>query len=292
MTVATLDIEELTNRGGNPVEVGSLPVVNPARVIKGEEVVYDVTVSDPSKLADSDIVWKQEEGGGGKVSVADDRGRKVKVLGETPGSFKLKVSVLETDPNTGTSNLIPGDHTLEAVKVMEQKRMVNVRAVIMKDEDGNQASTPDLVQMDIDTANLIWQQCGVEFKLVGGVTRDETPGNANSQFFKIESRSALDRLFNLQIGTNAIEVYYVRKIVDINPRKPGISTGVMLPTGVAINGEDSNRRTLAHELGHAIGLDHKPNSVSLMFKKGVANKADIQASECAIVEKSNVSSSE
>jgi hypothetical protein len=162
-----------------------------------------------------------------------------------------------------------------------EKQKVKVQAVIIPNDEGEPSVPVARVHDDIMTANLIFRQCGVEVESVG-ITIDPVL----SEFSKMTGDvPTLERLFkHSALGVHT--VYYVEKLLDPNDQKKLLNGATLVSGGVGkgmvLNAKISNSRTLAHELGHELGgLPDILSVVSLMYKAGHSQMADISATECS-----------
>jgi len=149
------------------------------------------------------------------------------------------------------------------------QRVVDVRAYIVRETDGsNPATTQARVDNDISDANLIWQQCGIQFRLVS------TSFINSTTFLRPPDQATRDLLRNHAASTGGFEIYYVEECLD-SP-DPGYHT----VDGIVIT-RAGNTRTAAHELGHGMGILHSGIAdLHLMHDVFSTVKADITLGEC------------
>lgn len=251
-TPCTVTIQEQTISGPNP------PVRNPATIRRLFAPVFEAT---PNR-SNCQIRWSLT--GPGTIQGAT-MGPLVTVNGNAVGNVVLRA----TNPTTGSF----GQTTVPVVN----QREVSVRVYIVRNTSGSvAAATQTRVNNDIANANLIWEQCGIKFNLV-------STSFINSDTFLDPPDSPTRTLLRNQAsGTNAIEVYYVRNLLD----EPG-TTGITTSDGVIIStGAGANFRTVAHEMGHAMGLPGNPHrtgtiaNVSLMWDFFSTTNADLILDEC------------
>ncbi|MBL8233375.1 MAG: S-layer homology domain-containing protein [Bryobacterales bacterium] len=167
----------------------------------------------------------------------------------TAGSEEALVTLrgLSVGDATLTANSVGGVTRPLSVPVRRERSPIPVRVVILRDTEGqNSAATLAQVQDDIAIANILWSQAGVRFEMNG------SPQYVDSSDVLDPDAQQRDFIRNIHIGTNGFEAYYVRKCEDIPMvRGENKRTGIVICTDAG-----HEPRTLAHELGHAMGLFH------------------------------------
>lgn len=250
-TPCTVSIIEETISGPNP------PVRNPARIRRMFAPVFEATPS-PSRCR---VRWSLTGPGSIIDSLTD---RLVTVNGNAVGNIFLRAT---------TSN---GSFAQIGVPVVNQQ-VVDVRVYIVRSTDGSVAAVNQTrVNNDIADANQIWEQCGIQFSLVS------TSFLNSDTFLDPPDEPTRALLRNQHAGTGGIEVYYVNSFPDELD-----TTGATTPDGMLIaTGAGANSRTVAHELGHAMGLPGNPHrsgaipGVSLMDSAFSTTIADLILNEC------------
>lgn len=251
----TVDIEDIT------ISPGTLPVYNPCGIKTNGTAKYEVMV-EPDIISDSDIKWSIVSG---DVSFpGGNTGKVVTVKGNGIGDAKLKV---EVHPEaTDTTDL----------KVADEKTVKLKIYVVTEDDGTGAATTTTRIDNDISDANKIWVQCAIKFVKDGSI--NYIP---RSDWLEPSSLAERNLIRDYASGTGAIEIYYVKKFSD-EPLTTGAtnSKGVVLTNG-------ANSRTFAHEVGHAMGLDHISKATGtnddekeliiklIMYKDYNTTKADI-----------------
>jgi hypothetical protein len=240
-----LEIDEETVSPGG----GSLPVRNPAKIRTGFAPVFEVKHSKPT----CPITWSIPSGPG--TIIGSTSSTLVTVRGDSVGTVQLRAA---------TSG---GLHVDVNVPVVNQQT-VNVKGFIVRKSNGSEAATTvQRVEDDIETSNLIWVQCGIQFNL------QSTNFIDNTGFHEPDFNHRAD-LRDTHSNTGAIEVYYVKNFPDIS------ATGATTQDGIVIRNA-GNGRTSAHELGHGMGLlDAGTQDLRLMHGTFSTLKADIALAEC------------
>ena len=242
----TLTITEDTISPGD----GSLPVRNPARIRTGFAPVFEVT----RNLSNCPITWSIVSGPGSIIGSTTST--LVTVSGTSAGTVVLRAT-------TAGAN-----YAQISVPVVSQQT-VDVRIWIVRENNGaNAATTTQRASDDIDDANLIWVQCGIQFNLVSISFIDNTT-------YLNPTDLEVIALTDLHMNTGGMEIYYVNVFFD----HPSWAGG-FLDEGIVIS-DGGNNRTAAHELGHGMGLGHGGTAdLHLMHETTSTQKADIKLSEC------------
>ena len=140
-------------------------------------------------------------------------------------------------------------------------RTIPVRAFVVeppRNSWGKRWDYQEIITM-LGTANEIFEQVGITFELEGqptivGTTNDWnlTIGTFkdNNGTSRWEYASACTNLLNSYTASDCIEVYFTGSVVY----RRG-SLAVTTPYGIVIGKRNVRTTTLAHELGHALGLD-------------------------------------
>jgi hypothetical protein len=132
------------------------------------------------------------------------------------------------------------------------------------------AASNDQIKQDLKVAEDIWEQCGIEFSSGGVDSWDEAETRA---FLGRDSRGAewYPSWPAYDTGTppeedletagpnSVIEAFYVH---SISPRLTASGVAYQGRTFAVISGANRKERTLAHEIGHLLGLDDR-NSADL-----------------------------
>jgi hypothetical protein len=154
------------------------------------------------------------------------------------------------------------------------QRNVDVRVWIVTQDNGtNAATTQARVDAHIADANLIWQQCGIQFNLVSTTSLQNTAALTPSEV----GRDVLSSYDSTHINTGGIEIVYVNSF----PAPDDDVYGEATDAGIVMN-DNATSRTAAHELGHAMGLGEVGGTVDLhVMAQGLSTlKADITLAQC------------
>lgn len=238
--------EETISPGG-----GALPVRNPARIARLFAPVFEA-ILDPQGCP---VTWSILSGGGSIQGT--NASPLVTVRGNSVGPVLLRAT---------TSGGIFREINIPVVN----QRVVEVRVRIVRRSDGTGAATStNRVNNHLDQANKIWEQCGIRFQLVGAV---QFINNSN---FLSPNLTVRGQLRNTLMNTGGMEIYYIDSFAE----DPGI-TGEADSGGVII-ADGGNGRTLAHELGHHMGLAHSGmQDLHLMHMFFSNVNGDVRLFEC------------
>ncbi|MBQ7252838.1 MAG: hypothetical protein IJS32_09610, partial [Kiritimatiellae bacterium] len=194
----------------------------------------------PTNIPDSDIHW-EVSGAGMDFVGGTNWGREVHIAGTSNGTWTATVTV-------SNSTLSPA--RLQG-RVLEKKD-VNVYLHIVRDDNGNNpAMTVEHFDELLAVANQIWEQAAIEFHRAGNVMYTnrtdwlEIPVNDNW--------AAYDALQSWNGNTGGIEVYCINQFANTNILGQSC-TDTNATAGLTIV-STASARTLAHELGHACGLN-------------------------------------
>ena len=129
----------------------------------------------------------------------------------------------------------------------------------------------------LDTANEIFTQVGIEFEMAGQPTAVGTTNDWNLALgrfvitngkLKLRCSSACVNLLNNYTASDCIELYFIGSIVFSSP-----CSAITMPYGVIIGKKDATTTVVAHELGHALGLD----DCYVRMNDGITSLPDVEA---------------
>ncbi len=217
---------------------------NSCGVAIGRDAYFRVEVQ-PRGFPDSKIVWSAV--GEGSVSFPDgNTGREVRVRGFGAGDVELRVQIGDCTSSTPSFPL----------RVVEST-VVNLSAWIVADGE-SAACEINEVRNAIKNADDIFAQVGVTFNLDNRIVVTNIPAAfvLNADKPTEENWSYSNLVANVTSDADGIRVYFVDKIIDDSAPPPLQETifGLHGLSGIAVaaTGLDT---VLAHELGHAFGME-------------------------------------
>ena len=219
--------------------------VNPSRLVMWTNAV--LTVSANGSFSPSEVDWRVVSG---PARIVATNGWCVTV--EPTGTYsnvvvEARFNEDEIQPRFEMPVVIP--------------RTIPVKVFVVEPPIGD-ATTKwglhEIISM-LDKANEIFEQVGITFELVGqptvvGTTNDWnlTIGTFkdNNGTSRWEYASACTNLLNSYTASDCIEIYFTGSVVA----RPG-SLAAATPYGIVVGKRRVRQTTLAHELGHALGLN-------------------------------------
>jgi len=230
-----IKVEPITGEGG-------VPPFNPASIVVGDALRFHVDIGGGTYPADQ-IQWSITNGIA--EFVGDASGETVIVKGLSAGQISVNVRLGQSVEPLGGFDV-------------EIRQLVELPAVfyIVTSTDGTtKAISISYAINHFKEANAIWKQAGIRFRpQYGGEIR-------NSSYFAIQDVATLDALTSENFNTGKLEVYFVNSL-------PGLILGTDRSStedareGITTTGSLS-AQILAHELGHAVGLDDFYTSQSI-----------------------------
>ena len=224
-------------------------IYNPSRLVYGTNAILCVEFNGP--FQENEIHWHVKEGA---ATVNPTVGKRV-VVTPTAADGVVTVESRFNDDEIQPQFVLP----------IVQERVLDVRAfVVCNEEAGNIKPTVDNedVRHYVQFANFVFRQIGVRFNLLGIET---LPNSAEYWNIVMNERTGVSVWRRKSISSQVrslmrdhnvigcINVYFVGNISmdeDGESRELG---GCQIPGGVFISNKCSDH-TLAHELGHALGL--------------------------------------
>ncbi len=155
-----------------------------------------------------------------------------------------------------------------------QPRTIPVRLFVVEppDDSENEAwSSFEVLEM-LDTANEIFTQVGIRFELAGGITSVGTTNDWNLALGEYSTNaqersvwrysSACTNLLANRTAADCIEIYFTGSITF-----PKHYLATTTPYGIVIGRRKAKPTALAHELGHALGLEDC--RARMMWRSGI-----------------------
>ena len=238
-TVVEPEVEPIYSKTIDVVENG-IPcklTLNPCGVGIGRDAYFRIEV-EPEDYPDSRIEWHAD--GDGVVSfVGGNTGREVCVRGVSEGDLTLSVDI-------GGCTAAKPSFLLRVVENVQ----IKLSAWIIENDKGECARTVGEVRDMVKEANDIFAQVGMSFYIDSiTVTNINEAYKVRYHGGSIEGAWSFDQVANIASGTGGVECYFIGSFPDAEYVRAANDTNGMLLTTRA------NGTTLAHELGHACGLE-------------------------------------
>ena len=217
--------------------------VNPSRLVMGTNAVLKVSANGP--FSPSEVNWRLVSGSADVV----------------PNGWSATVTPTGTDTVTVEARFNDDDIQPRFVLPVVQPRTIPVKAFVVEPPEGNESDEwkENEISAMFDTANEIFTQVGIRFELIGVIAEAGTTNDWNIAMCDVITNSAgevsyseyvtaqMVSLLNSYRTNDCVEVYFTGSL-----RCPTMNA-VTCPFGVIIS-KTHTKHTLAHELGHAIGL--------------------------------------
>ncbi len=240
ITAVEIKLEPIYHLGGPPPH-------NSSGIEKDKSSTYVVDIQ-PASVLDTNVVWTRVSGGisfpTGEDGGSKARGRTVTIKGDTLGKAKVRIDLESLDAPAPT---LP-------IEVLEKKTIKAFVYVVRRDDGTGPAATPAQVSALLTGVNAYYQQVAMEFVQEGAIGYiDRTAWLDISAAANYQEANGL---FASNQGTGGVEIYFVTNIVS--------ALGLNLTTSAAhanraIEGcvvrAAATADVVAHELGHAAGLD-------------------------------------
>ena len=212
---------------------------NPCAVVVGQTAMFKVDVM-PEDYPDSEIVWTADncEGAVRFVGSNVNTGRVVTVEGKFEGDVFLVVKFGDAE----------APQPAFFAKVV-QPRTVRLHAWIIGD-GASWARRPEDVRNLVAVANDIYSQVGVNVELVEPIVLTNITAAYNVTYDEPEpGKLTKEQLVALNAGTGMLECYFINCFIDDLQ-----ILGMNCESGMVMTAS-ADGRTLAHEIGHAFGLE-------------------------------------
>ena len=235
--------------------------VNPSRLVMGTNAVLKVGANGP--FSPSEVNWRLVSGSADVVT----------------NGWSATVTPTGTDTVTVEARFNDDEIQPQFVLPVVQPRTIPVRAFVLeppKHNDKERWEHQEIITM-IKTANDIFTQVGIEFELVGQPATVGTTNDWNLALgrfvitngkLKLRCSSACVNLLNNYTASDCIELYFIGSIVFSSP-----CSAITTPYGIIIGKKDAATTVVAHELGHALGLD----DCYVRMNDGITSLPDVEA---------------
>jgi hypothetical protein len=234
LTVGRVKLEPITLLPSNDTV---FPLHNPSGIENGGSAEYEIEF-EPASVPDSCFRWNISDG---NISFAGDSLRKiVEIAGNGTGYARLQVAIL----GLGWSIYTP-DIEMEVLDRTTVKAFVYI---VAKDDSTGQATTTARVNTLMAGVNQIYEQVAMVFQIQSISIIDSTAWLDISKFNDYEE---MDSLCATHWNTGGVEIYFVDNIEDAN----ALNYSPDSKEAGCIISDGGNFRTVAHELGHACGLE-------------------------------------
>ena len=235
--------------------------VNPSRLVMGTNAVLKVGANGP--FSPSEVDWHVVSGSAQLVR----------------NGWYATVTPTGTETVTVEARFNNDEIQPRFVLPVVQPRTIPVRAFVVEPPEGdenNQWSSYQISKM-LDTANEIYTQVGMSFELVEQATTVGTTNDWNLALgrfvitngkLKLRCSPACVNLLNSYTASDCIELYFIGSIVFSSP-----CSAITTPYGIIIGKKDAATTVVAHELGHALGLD----DCYVKMNDGITSLPDVEA---------------
>ena len=219
--------------------------VNPSRLVMWTNAVLKVGANGP--FSPSEVNWRVVSGPA-RITAVD--------------GWCVTVEPTGTDTNVVVEARFNDDEIQPRfVMPVVMPRTIPVKAFVVKPPNDKLKDKWDYqgICSMLDAANEIFTQVGIEFELEGPPTAVGTTNDwnlvigtfkDNNETSRWEYASACTNLLNGYTSTNCIEIYFTGSVIY----RRG-SVAVNTPYGIVVGKRKVKQMTLAHELGHALGLE-------------------------------------
>lgn len=120
---------------------------------------------------------------------------------------------------------------------------IDVHCWIVAEDDGGTPHTPSSISNCVEELNGIFSQVAMSFAVKSLLQTNST----HLTHIVLTDDKQIGELFSLARQEGGLEVYFIKTIT-------GNANAFHTPSGIAVS-STHNRTTLAHEVGHACGLD-------------------------------------
>lgn len=175
------------------------------------------------------------------------------------------LEVLRSRAEGKTRLTVDGLAGLGTVEVTTQGFVVELCTVTIK-------GTSPKPERDLETANRVWAQFGIEVRVLGSGDPVDRPDLLDIENPTRGADPEVVALYALGRDTCSADVigYYIK---SLRPGALGRRVVVPLRDGFMVT-DKGTRYTFGHELGHVLGLDHVQGDRNLMFEEGTAALPD------------------
>ena len=243
-TVVRPIVEPICTETTNVVEAGEMKslVLNPCGVGVDREAYFKIDV-EPADFPDDRIVWSASGDGEVQFRSGRKKGRRIGIFGSTPGDVKLDIAIGDAVSSHPTFDL----------RVVTNS-IVRLSAWIIGNTEGISKFNDERIRAMVKMANDVYSQIGMTFDLGDRIVVTNIPAAYN-----IQEEVMTNGMWNIETLTSAfpscggLKCFFVNAIVNDLTGNETETIGMNTQTGLVVS-SSAHISTLAHEIGHAIGM--------------------------------------
>jgi hypothetical protein len=225
------------------IVTGSLAVHNSAGIVSGEAGVYRIDVA-PEQFPDEEITWSTGTGDSNFIKLTKSGTARFVAYRETSGTWgDINITAKVTGNYYNDPRI--------CIKVFEKWSNVQMNIFVAHDASGNPVIRQSLIESSVQKVNNIYQQAGIRFNPVV-MPWSSSSGNGENYLNIQSTQQGSLALANCPINEGVRVVFVNQLPLNVEgwhfPNK-----GIICRTDIFIPNQFA--KLVAHELGHACGLD-------------------------------------